>query len=328
MLADRIQGQDYLDKFDFFTDKDPTNGLVNYQSEDAAKSGNLSYVSGQDFIMRVDTTEEAPKGRNSVRLQSKKAYGDAVVLLEVSHVPTGCAVWPAFWTVTSDLDQWPKGGEIDIMENVNDQYAYNLASVHVQNDCMVSGNQTGTTVFNNCNAYANDQSGCRIAMNQTGVETWGSKFNSKGGGVVAMQRDFSAGGPGVRMWIWDKGGALPPDVAKPGKRVDPNGWGTPMASFGLQSCADQFGPHNIVFDITLCGDWAGPAYANTSCPSQFQSCSNQVGNKGSSFIKAYWQVRELSIFTPTGASNSASTTLASAFLGSVATAFSTLLALV
>lgn len=51
--------------------------------------------------------------------------------MQAAHVPTGCAVWPAFWTSTVDTALWPKGGEIDMLENVNDQFPYNLASVHV-----------------------------------------------------------------------------------------------------------------------------------------------------------------------------------------------------
>ena len=52
--------------------------------------------------------------------------------LKIAHLPTGCAVWPSFWTVTQNTSAWPVGGEIDIIENANDQYAYNLASIHTQ----------------------------------------------------------------------------------------------------------------------------------------------------------------------------------------------------
>jgi beta-glucanase (GH16 family) len=33
-------------------------------------------------------------------------------------MPQGCTTWPAFWTVIED--GWPKSGEIDIIEGVND----------------------------------------------------------------------------------------------------------------------------------------------------------------------------------------------------------------
>ena len=40
-------------------------------------------------------------------------------------------------------------------------------------------------------------------MNGTSDATWGHKLNAKGGGTVAMQRDFSRDGKGVRMWFWE-----------------------------------------------------------------------------------------------------------------------------
>lgn len=100
-------------------------------------------------------------------------------------------------------------------------------------------------------------------MNGTSATTWGTALNQMGGGTVAMQRDFSQGGPGIRVWFWDKG-KEPSDVKTPGKTVSPDNWGTPAADFGLTQCADQFGPHNIIFDITLCGSWAGAAVRDAS----------------------------------------------------------------
>lgn len=140
MLADTVQGNDYFEKFNFFTGNDLqlTQGLVNYVDLQTAKNTNLSYVDGNNFVMRVDTTQVQEQGRPSVRIESKQSYTDAVIVLQVSHIPTGCAVWPAFWTVSKNQQAWPAGGEIDIIENVNDQYPYNLGSAHVQ----VCGNMT------------------------------------------------------------------------------------------------------------------------------------------------------------------------------------------
>lgn len=268
-LTDKIQGNDYFDKFNFVdgNDLEMTQGLVNYMDLQKSKDMNLSYVDGDNFVMRVDTTKVQKEGRPSVRIESKKAYGDSVILLQVSHIPTGCAVWPAFWTVTQDQKSWPAGGEIDIIENVNDQYPYNLGSVHVQvrdesdrqGDCAIDKpRHTGTTFFDQCNAEANDNSGCRIAMNGTDNATGGVALNKKGGGTVAMQRDFSDGGKGIRIWFWGPDN-LPEDLKNPGNNVDPDSWGTPAADFGMTQCSDKFDDHNIVFDITLCGSWAGSA---------------------------------------------------------------------
>lgn len=77
-LSDSIAANDFFAKFDWFTDKDPTNGLVLYQSQANAQAANLSYVQDDGFVMRVDTVEEALAGRRSVRIASKTAYSDGV----------------------------------------------------------------------------------------------------------------------------------------------------------------------------------------------------------------------------------------------------------
>lgn len=80
-LKDTYSGEDYMNKFDYWTDKDPTNGLVTYQSEDAAKSLNLTYVDdNKNFVMRVDTETTRTEGRPSVRIQSQSNYENAVIV--------------------------------------------------------------------------------------------------------------------------------------------------------------------------------------------------------------------------------------------------------
>lgn len=216
--------------------------------------------------------------------------------------------------MTANTGQWPSGGEIDILENVNDMYSYNQASIHVKDDCYVSTDakqQSGVTEFPNCNAEANESSGCRIAMNNTKSVTWGSDLNNKGGGVVAMQRDFSKNGKGIRMWFWDKTQSLPSDIAQAGKTVNPDNWGTPNANFGKLSCSDksdgssQFDAHKVVLDVTMCGDWADGVYDKaTQCASKYKTCVNQVDNFGESFQDAFWTIENLHVYQTGSASSS------------------------
>lgn len=73
----------------------------------------------EKFIMRADDTNIVSgnaRGRDSNRIRSHNTYTDSVIVLDVQHVPWGCATWPAFWTVTQT--DWPNGGEIDILELV------------------------------------------------------------------------------------------------------------------------------------------------------------------------------------------------------------------
>jgi hypothetical protein len=75
-------------------------------------------ASSDKFVMRVEANamvEPEARGRDSVRIISNQAYGDSLVRLELTHMPEGCATWPAFWTL-SPVGPWPQGGEIDIIE--------------------------------------------------------------------------------------------------------------------------------------------------------------------------------------------------------------------
>lgn len=77
--------------------------------------------------MRTDyTTVLSPSGpgRNSVRIQSKNAYGAGVMIANVRAMPIGCGTWPALWSNAEDVT-WPDGGEIDIIEGINNQDASN-----------------------------------------------------------------------------------------------------------------------------------------------------------------------------------------------------------
>ena len=55
------------------------------------------------------------RGRDSVRISSQTAYDEAIFVLDLQHMPYGCATWPAFWTL-SQKGPWPTGGEIDVIE--------------------------------------------------------------------------------------------------------------------------------------------------------------------------------------------------------------------
>jgi hypothetical protein len=55
------------------------------------------------------------RGRDSVRIYSQNAYDEAIIVLDLSHMPFGCSAWPAFWTF-SQKGPYPAGGEVDVIE--------------------------------------------------------------------------------------------------------------------------------------------------------------------------------------------------------------------
>jgi beta-glucanase (GH16 family) len=53
-----------------------------------------------------------------MRITTTKTYNGGLFIADFERMPFGCSLWPAYWSVGSD---WPNGGEIDILEGVNDQ---------------------------------------------------------------------------------------------------------------------------------------------------------------------------------------------------------------
>lgn len=305
-----VRGNDFFNFFDWFTERDPTNGLVNYVSQEDAQAQNLSFVDADNhFVMAVSTVKTALSGRNSVRVSSKESFSDGVYVLNVTHVPTGCATWPAFWTVTDNLKQWPVGGEIDIMENANDQYKANLASIHTNSSCTIPATtaELGTVATTNCSAFQPANPGCRIEMNGTSTPTWGSALNRAGGGLIAMERSFGTTGKGVRVWYFPNSdpSSIPSDLKNGSSTINTDAWTRPNAYFPISKCYNDFSPHNIIFDITLCGDFAGNTYNISGCNLQYPACSYQVGYNGSSFNQSYWEVESLRLFTQGGSTANA-----------------------
>lgn len=113
-LKDNYTGKKFLEQFTFFHERDPTNGFVQYQDLQHAKSLGLAFVKGNRFIMKADNKTIAPHGRPSIRIHSNKTYSSGLFVFDVNHIPSGCGTWPAFWLLGQT---WPNNGEIDVSLN-------------------------------------------------------------------------------------------------------------------------------------------------------------------------------------------------------------------
>ena len=115
----------------------------------------------------------------------------------------------------------------------------------------------------------------------------------------------------IRVWFFPRG-AIPPSASTYSPNVTE--FGEPVALFqGSCNIDDHFAMHNIIFNIDFCGDYAGNAYDNTTCPgtpglSNWDQCVNWVGDHPQNFTDAYWQVNSLRVFQqisgPTSTSSS------------------------
>ncbi|KAK6343259.1 hypothetical protein TWF730_010855 [Orbilia blumenaviensis] len=291
-LADAYEGEHFFDSFDYGNGTEATHGFTNYVTREGAEWSNLTYATPSQAIIRVlpkDVTGTA--GRPTVKILSRRRYTHGLFILDIVHVPHGCGTWPAIWLSDIDPDIWPKHGEIDIIEAVNQGNKGAQFTLHTTDGCQmdVKRKQTGTTLSTNCLNSTNYNMGCAVRGTPS---SYGAKFNDNGGGFYAMEWRTA----GIRMWFFPRDQA-PSDI-KSGK-PDPSEWGTASADFPSTKCDinSHFKNHRLIINISLCGDWAGapPVYTDEyNCPME---CAEYVGTVPDGFKDAYWTINSIRVYT-------------------------------
>jgi hypothetical protein len=192
---------------------------------------------------------------------------------------------------------WPTGGEIDIIEGVNDQ-THNGMTLHTAPGCKIgpeTGIFSGEVTTPNCDVNAKDQSknvGCSIEHPST--DSYGVGLNAIGGGVYATQWTDEA----ISVYYFPRG-SVPDDVL--GDAPNPDGWGLPAAKFtGGCNIAKMFKEQQIVFNTAFCGDWAGNAWDSGSCAKKAPTCDEYVQNNPEAFKDAYWTINALKVYQDNG----------------------------
>nr|BAC67687.1 putative laminarinase [Phanerodontia chrysosporium] len=293
-LEDNWVGSAFLSTFTHEAIADPTHGRVNYVDQATALAKNLTYASGDTLILRADhTTTLSPSGpgRNSVRIRSIKTYTTHVAVFDVRHMPQGCGTWPAAWE--TDEGDWPNGGEVDIIEGVNDQ-SPNAMTLHTGANCAMpaSRTMTGHATNNNCDVNTDGNTGCGVQAPT--ANSYGPSFNANGGGWYAMERTNSF----IKVWFFPRNaGNVPNDIASGPATINTDNWGTPTAFFPNTNCdiGSHFDANNIIINLTFCGDWAGQAsiFNGAGCPG---SCVDYVNNNPSAFANAYWDIASVRVY--------------------------------
>ncbi|KAJ5633086.1 hypothetical protein N7490_009425 [Penicillium lividum] len=284
--------EQFFDKFDFFTDSDPTRGYVSYVARSTAEDAGLIHTSGGSVYLGVDTKNLASApGRRSVRLTSYQDYNHGLVILDLAHMPGSvCGTWPAFWMIGTFP---PTAGEIDIIEGVNEGPTNEITLHTNQDNCSVNNSGfSGVSSGHNCYIYSTGplgSGGCGIV--DPDPESYGGTFNGGGGGVFATEWTSDV----IRVWRFPRS-SLPSDVHS--GTPDPSTWGTPVASFSGGCDIDaQFQNLHIVFDITFCGRWAGDAWASSRlCASKAELCEDYVQNNPQDFEESYWGINSLKVY--------------------------------
>ena len=301
-LQDHYTATNWLDSFSFQAVPDPTQGYVTYEDGPSAQKNGLFKTDNGKVYMGVDSTNPATgTGRQSLRMQSTKAYTHGLVILDLAHMPASiCGTWPAFWTTKTDT--WPTDGEIDIIEGVNSQRS-NFMTLHTGGPaCSISSDaspfaSSSKIVHTGCDLNApNQPKGVGCSINNTLSASYGTDFNANGGGIYAMEWTSTA----ISIWHFPHASA-PADIAAP--NPDPTKWGTPAARFqGACNIDNSFRNHNIIFDTTFCGQWAGDTdwVASGCAATHGPSCSAYVQGNPKDFAETFWEVNSLMVFQDDG----------------------------
>lgn len=252
--------------------------------------------------MGVDDTNVATgRGRNSIRIESKKIYNHGLFILDLAHMPGGqCGSWPAYWLKGP---QAPAYSELDIIEGINLDTT-SLMSVKTNQACSI-GQQamTGTLKTTDCNLNTAGLVGCSI--DSTSPATYGTGFNSLGGGVYATEWTSQ----GITIWYFPRS-AIPADITA--GTPNPQLWGLPLSKF-VPDCRldDNFYNQNIVMNIDFCGDYAGSPFfynQNPTCTAQAATCNDFVQNNPGAFTETYWRINQLKVYQFSTASTTSSST--------------------
>lgn len=177
-LKESYNPQNFLEKFNFFSDADPNGGFVKYRNEKDAQDLGLVKLTDNDVTIGVDSTNTEQDGRNSVRLESVNSYNSGLFIADFSHFPKqACGAWPAFWMVGPT---WPDDGEIDIYEgwNLNER---NKIVAHTDLASNTGACQLNSNDFTSPMSYSD----CSKSPSNTGcaVEETNGLFGNEQGGV-------------------------------------------------------------------------------------------------------------------------------------------------
>ncbi|OGX84571.1 hypothetical protein BEN47_16010 [Hymenobacter lapidarius] len=95
------------------------NGWGNNELQNYTNSNDNSFVNGGNLTIQARRQQSGSNAYTSARLLTKGKQTFVYGRIDTrAKIPKGKGVWPAIWMLGADIDQnnWPKCGEIDIME--------------------------------------------------------------------------------------------------------------------------------------------------------------------------------------------------------------------
>ncbi|KAH7137994.1 concanavalin A-like lectin/glucanase domain-containing protein [Dendryphion nanum] len=320
-LKTDLSHTNFFSNFAHYTGPDPTKGFVQYLSHDAAvQAGLVGYLNTSVFLGSDYTSKDA-RGRASVRLESIPTFNRGLLVADITHMPSsGCGSWPAFWMLGKE--KWPLGGEVDILEGVND-YQHNAVTLHTSPGCIVDNATsssssssssstdelpyTGTMKTSNCDVAAPGQGknvGCSIHAAPAGspdhLPTYGSAFNTQGGGIYVVELTSTS----ISTWIFPRSTTNTTLLASLLSSPNPSTFPAPIARFSGSGCdfERRFRDMRVIFNTAFCGVWAAGEWETGGCAKKtgVKKCADYVRENPEAFLEAYWEIGGLRWFEDDG----------------------------
>jgi len=264
------EGMSFFDNWNFEWE-DVNHGAAEYLLYPEAKSAGVVEEYDNHAILRAG--KASPKyqwKRQSAKITTKKTWKYFLMAMKFTHVPYGCGVWPALFTLAPGA-AWPAGGEVDILEYVND--GPSQSSFHTGEQCTL--NQKATNVYGyekdynrmdyNCYTHYPKLLGCAPNKWVRSGQAWA---NSPG--VVAMEWTEDA----LKLFFIPEG-SIPADLNSDAPRPDQwEQWLFSYYPFKESGCsADVMQAQQIIMQIGFCGDWASKVWGDSgSCKGVVQGC--------------------------------------------------------
>jgi len=129
-----------------------TNRAANAQ----IKSGSLVITAQKETFTGTDGMT---RDYTSARLKTLGLFSQAYGRFEARiKIPAGQGMWPAFWMMGNDIGavDWPKCGEIDVMENIGKEPGMVHGSLHGPSTVAPTTSVTSTVALPNGQNFADD----------------------------------------------------------------------------------------------------------------------------------------------------------------------------
>jgi len=282
------------------TNDNTTKGNAYYTTKQECLDEGLCKIDGN--VARMSSNHvDVQHYRRSHKLVSQMGFRLGTHFIDVNHMPTGCGNWPALWMFGDD---WPNNGEIDILEGVHTQ-SQNANNLHTRSGCRLDPRTKvgdGSAVHFNCDAHANNGSGCGYRWNNP--NSFGKGFNDQKGGVIIMNWTDTK----LTLQFVNRSEVHKHDIlVNPPQSlpidIDVSQFG-PLASsfdFSKGSQCDNgnqyFGPNKYVINNTFCGDWAGNVWHQYgNCQALNRTCEDYVTKNPQAFKDAYWEINEIRVY--------------------------------